>query len=261
MVVRRVIRGGSPCSFGCAEEEQMDVAADNGAHTWPSSPMHAPRRMSHRTGKEPERRETFGQRDRDRGSRQTHSFDGNVASAARPSFAEEDGMMRLIRLPDFQAQFGLHQPYRKLAKPLQIAGTFSRQNWMGLRWSRPSSLPLGPHCYEMKCLRQQAQTCLIKMRDLSHVQQSYTDSPQRGQRHYRKCTSLARHLLGNVFRNKHLRSRLHIVDKYSKNPNKNVPALTCLTFTLTFQTSTFQQAPQENKNKEEEEDRNRNKPA
>ena len=104
MVVRRVIRGGSPCSFGCAEEEQMDVAADNGAHTWPSSPVHAPRRMSHP-------RETFGQRDRDRGSRQTHSVDGNVASAARPSLVEEDGMMPLIRLHDFQAQFGLHQPY------------------------------------------------------------------------------------------------------------------------------------------------------
>ena len=52
--------------------------------------------------------------------------------------------MRLIQLHDFQAQFGLHQPYRKLAKHLQIAGTFSRQNWMGLRWPRPCSLPLGP---------------------------------------------------------------------------------------------------------------------
>ena len=73
-----------------------------------------------------------------------HGFDGNVASAARPSLVEKDGMMPLIRLHDFQAQFGLHQPYRNLAKHLQIAGTFSRQNWMGLRWPRPSSLPLGP---------------------------------------------------------------------------------------------------------------------
>ena len=97
-------------------------------------------------------------------------------------------------------------------------------------------------CYEKKCLRKQAQTCLIKMQDLSHVQQRYTDSPQRGpetlQKVHLTCTSLAWERLQKQAPpepSAYCRQK-------QKQSNKNVPA---------FQTSTFQQAPQENENKEE----------
>ena len=154
--------------------------------------------------------------------------------------------MPLIRLHDFQAQFGLHQPSRKLAKHLQIAGTFSRQNWMGLRWPRPSSLPLGP----LRLLRNEIFT------------EASTDMPNQDARFVactaelhrqppagaRNITESAPHLhvtcMGTSSKTS-TSGAVRILSTNTEKSNKNVPALTCLTFTLTFQTSTFQQAPQE----------------
>ena len=167
----------------------------------------------------------------------------------RPCLVEEDGMMLLTQLQDSQAQFGLHQPYRKLAKHLHIAGTFSRQNWMGLRWPRPSNLPLGP----LRLLRKEMFT------------EASTDMPNQGARFVACTAALHRHTCLGTSSETSTSGAVCILSTKTETikqkrtclPDLDLPASptrkqkqgrkalkqkqTCLTFTLTFRTSTFPQ--------------------
>ena len=79
-----------------------------------------------------------------------HNFqDTCLAGAARPKLVEDEDHAC------FRISMEKHEKRDLYLANLQIAGTFSRQNWMGLRWPRPSSLPLGPLqlycCKNFKC--------------------------------------------------------------------------------------------------------------